>query len=60
LRELVTRGRLLDNTLHENGLYLAPDKMRIMIDERLQTADAKTRLDLIHVMNLLVLRREKR
>jgi hypothetical protein len=42
------------DTLDENGLYLTPDKMRIMIDERLQTADAKTRLDLIHVINLLV------
>jgi hypothetical protein len=42
------------DTLHESGLYLTPDKMRTMIDERLQTADAKTRLDLNHVMNLLV------
>jgi hypothetical protein len=43
------------DTFHENGLYLAPDKMRIMIDERLETADAKTRLDLVHILNLLVL-----
>jgi hypothetical protein len=43
------------DTLDENGLYLAPDKMRIMIDERLQTADAKTRLDLFHILNRLVL-----
>jgi hypothetical protein len=43
------------DTLDENGLYLAPDKMRIMIDERLQTADAKTCLDLFHILNRLVL-----
>jgi hypothetical protein len=43
------------DTLHENGLYLtAPDEMRTMIDDRFQSADAKTRLDLFHIMNLLV------
>jgi hypothetical protein len=47
------------DTLDENGLYLAPDKMRIMLDERLQTADAKTRLDLFHVMNLLVFQSDR-
>jgi hypothetical protein len=42
------------DTLHENGLYLAPDEMRTMIDDRFRSADAKTRLDLYHIMNLLV------
>jgi hypothetical protein len=42
------------DTLFENSLYLMPDKMRTMIDDRFQTADAKTRLDLFHVLNLLV------
>jgi hypothetical protein len=42
------------DTLYENGLYLMPDKMRTMIDDRFQTADAKTRLDLLYVLNLLV------
>jgi len=43
------------DTLHENGLYFVdPDKMRAMIDERLPSADGKTRLDMFHVLNLLV------
>jgi hypothetical protein len=42
------------DTLSENDLYLMPDKMRAMIDARFRTADAKTRLDLFHVLNLLV------
>jgi hypothetical protein len=41
------------DTLDENGLYLMPDKMRAMIDGRFQSADAKTRLDLLYVLNLL-------
>jgi hypothetical protein len=48
------------DTLHENGLYITtPDQMRTMIDDRFQSADAKTRLDLFHIMNLLVFQSDR-